>query len=74
MSGHILILDGDILGVTSDMSYSQILLHLFDSGIRSTVILGCYQVIIHIGGKNYFLKDRKGGRCDFRSEGPIRDL
>lgn len=64
--GHHLILDGDMLRISPDMTESAVVYKVCSSLDIRNAILQSSKVYIAIGKKLYVLKDREFGHCDFR--------
>lgn len=71
--GHKLLLDGDILDITPDMSVGEVSEKLREHGFWRTSVMGSDSVVIFIGDRYYDFKDRVLGRCDFKSSPPPED-
>lgn len=67
MQKHTLLLDGDMLGVTSDSTVSEVWDAIKKVGITQQDVLLSHHVQICFGESEILhLKDRQYGRCDFK--------
>ena len=71
LRGNHMILDGDILGITPDMSQSEVLQKIRHPMNLRGCIFYMHTIQIAIREKLYMLKDREFGRCDFKGENNV---
>lgn len=67
MRGHKLLIGGDLLGVTPESTVQEVWTELKRLGVTHKTMMFSDTVIIMFGEyTNYYFKDRKLGRCDFK--------